>query len=163
MLDSVDWGSVFGLTVPPLELVVRGTAMFWFLYVLFRIVLRRDVGSVAMADVLIMVIIADAAQNAMAGEYKSVTDGVILIGTIAAWNVAIDWVAFRFDFLRRILEPPMLVLVKNGRINHRALRGELMTVEDLRSKLREHGIEKLSDVSLAAFESSGEFSVVKKS
>ena len=163
MLDSIDWSSLFGLTVPPLELVIRGTAMFWFLYLLFRIVLRREVGSVAMADVLIMVIIADAAQNAMAGEYKSVTDGVILIATIAAWNVAVDWLAFRFDFLRRVLEPPMLVLVKDGRINHRALREQFMSIDDLRSKLREQGIDKVSDVKLATFESSGEFSVVRKS
>jgi uncharacterized membrane protein YcaP (DUF421 family) len=162
VLDSIDWGSIFGLTVPPLELVVRGTAMFWFLYLLFRIVLRRDVGSVAMADVLIMVIIADAAQNAMAGEYKSVTDGTILIATIAAWNVSVDWVAFRFDFMRRILEPPLLVVVKDGRINYQVLRGQFMSIEDLKSKLRDHGVDEISDVKLAAFESSGEFTVVPK-
>ena len=62
---------LFGLSVSPLELVVRGTAMYWFLFVLFRVVLRRDTGSLAIADVLLLVIIADAAQNAMSGSYQS--------------------------------------------------------------------------------------------
>jgi uncharacterized membrane protein YcaP (DUF421 family) len=159
---DVDWGEVFGLTMSPLELVVRGTAMFWFLYALFRFVLRRDVGSVGMADVLIFVIIADAAQNAMSGEYKSVSDGMILVATIVLWNVAVDWLAYRSAVLRRLLEPPLLVMVRNGRINRRAMREQLMTIDDLKAKLRDHEIESLDEVKLAAFESNGEFSVIKR-
>jgi uncharacterized membrane protein YcaP (DUF421 family) len=162
MLNAFDWAEVFGLTMNPLELVVRGTAMFWFLYLLFRFALRRDVGSIAMADILIFVIIADASQNAMAGEYKSVSDGMILVGTIAAWNIAVDWLAFRFPALRRILEPPMLVLVNNGRIDRRALHQQFMSVEDLKLKLREEGVDDVRKVKRASFESNGEFTVIKK-
>ena len=162
MLNAFDWSEVFGLTMNPLELVVRGSAMFWFLYLLFRFALRRDVGSIAMADILIFVIIADASQNAMAGEYRSVSDGMILVGTIAAWNIAVDWLAFRFPALRRILEPPMLVLVKNGRIDRRALHQQFMNVEDLKLKLREEGIDDVRNVKRAVFESNGEFTVIKK-
>ena len=162
MLNAFDWSEVFGLTMNPLELVVRGSAMFWFLYVLFRFALRREVGSIAMADILIFVIIADASQNAMAGEYKSVSDGMILVGTIAAWNIAVDWLAFRFPALRRILEPPMLVLVKNGRIDRRALHQQFMNVEDLKLKLREEGVDDVRKVKRASFESNGEFTVIKK-
>ena len=96
MFESVDWSEVFGLTMSPLELIARGTAMFWFLYALFRFVLRRDAGSIAMADVLLFVIIADASQNALSGAYKSVTDGMILVITIVLWNLAVDWAAFRW-------------------------------------------------------------------
>ena len=162
MLNAFDWAEVFGFTMNPLELVVRGTAMFWFLYLLFRFVLRRDVGSIAMADILIFVIIADASQNAMAGEYKSVGDGMVLVGTIAMWNIAVDWLAFRSPALRRILEPPMLVLVKNGRIDRRALHQQFMNVEDLKLKLREEGIDDVRKVKRAVFESNGEFTVIKK-
>jgi uncharacterized membrane protein YcaP (DUF421 family) len=136
MFDAVDWQEIFGRSVSPVELIVRGTAMFWFLFALFRIVLRREVGSVAMADILIFVIIADAAQNGMAGEYRSVTDGMILIGTIVGWNVGVDWLAFRFALFSRLLEPPPLVLVRNGRVMRRALHSQLMTLDELRSKLR---------------------------
>ena len=162
MFDGVDWLEIFGLSVSPVELIVRGTAMFWFLYVVLRFVLRREVGSVAMADILIFVIIADAAQNGMAGEYRSVTDGMILIGTIVGWNVGVDWLAFRFELFHRLLEPPPLVLVRNGRVLRRALDSQLMTLEELRSKLREKEVEDVAEVKIAQFEPNGEFSVIKR-
>ena len=162
MTLDVDWNALFAFSVSPLELVVRGTAMFWFLYLLFRLVLRRDVGSVGMADILIFVIIADAAQNALSGEYKSITDGMLLVGTIVVWNVIVDWAAFKFQFLRPILEPPPLIIVRNGRINRRALRHQYMTVEELQSKLRAEGVESVADVKLALFEPNGEFSVISR-
>jgi uncharacterized membrane protein YcaP (DUF421 family) len=163
MLDPISWSDVFGLTVNPLELVIRGSAMFWFLYLLFRFVARRDVGSVAMADVLIFVIIADASQNAMAGEYRSVTDGIVLVTTIILWNVAVDWLSYRSKLFRRILEPKVLVLIRNGRINYRTLHQQFMSIADLQAKLRDEGIDDIQKVKLAVFESNGEFSAIKKS
>ena len=162
MFPHIDWFNVFGLTMNPLELVARGSAMFWFLYALFRFVLRRDVGSIAMADILILVIIADASQNAMAGEYKSVSDGMVLVGTIVGWNVVVDALAFRYAWLRRILEAPMIVLVRNGRMQHKALKEQLMSVAELRAKLRDEGVESVNDVKLAIFESNGDFTVIRR-
>lgn len=161
-INSVDWATLFGLTVNPIELIIRGTVMFWFLYLLFRFVLRRDVGSVGMADVLILVIIADAAQNGMAGEYRSLTDGIILISTIVFWNVAIDWLAYRSKFLRHLLEPKVLILIRNGQIDFAALSQQFMSIDDLKEKLRIEGVDDVKMVKLAAFESNGEFSVVKR-
>ena len=74
-MAGIDWGELFGLSMPALELVIRGSVIYWFLFLMFRFVLRRDIGSIGITDVLFVVIIADAAQNAMAGEYKSITDG----------------------------------------------------------------------------------------
>lgn len=101
---SLDWGQMFGLTVPPLELIIRGTAMYLFLFLVFRLVIRRRVGAVGMADILVVVIIADAAQNALSGEYKSVTDGAILVGTIIAWDLCIDWLNYRVPAMREVKE-----------------------------------------------------------
>ncbi len=83
---SVEWDQLFGFSVPPLELVVRGTAMFFFLWLLFRVVIKRRIGAIGMADLLVLVIIADAAQNGMAGSYTSVTDACVLVSTIVLWN-----------------------------------------------------------------------------
>ena len=77
---------LFRFGVDPWELVLRGSAMYWFLFLLFRLVLRRDAGSIAIADILLLVLIADASQNAMAGGYDHVADGMVLVATIAAWN-----------------------------------------------------------------------------
>lgn len=151
---------LFGLTLPPWELVLRGSATYWFLFALFRFVLRRDVGSIAIADVLLLVLIADASQNAMAGEYKSITDGFILVSTIIGWNYLLDWAAFRFEFLRRVAEPPPLLLIRRGRVLRENLRKEMLTLDELRSKLRAQGVEDVSAVKLAHMEGSGEISII---
>jgi len=158
----IDWNEMFGLTVSPFELIIRGTLIYWFLFMMFRTLLQRDIGAVGVADVLLLVLIADAAQNAMAGEYRSITDGLILISTIMAWNAGFDYLAFRFPRLRKLLEPPTLRLVREGRIVHRNLEREFMTEEELRAKLREHGIEDLSEVRSAYMESNGAITVLKR-
>jgi uncharacterized membrane protein YcaP (DUF421 family) len=159
---SVDWGQVFGVSVSPLELIVRGTAMYFFLFLLFRVVVRRRVGAIGMADILILVIIADAAQNAMSGEYKSFTEGAILVGTIVGWNMAIDWLNFRVPALRDWLEPPPLLLIRDGQLLHRNLRHEFVTEQELQSKLREKGVKDYSEVAAAHMESDGNVSVIKR-
>jgi uncharacterized membrane protein YcaP (DUF421 family) len=159
---SLDWGEIFGISVSPLELIIRGTAMYLFLFLLFRAVVRRRVGAIGMADILILVIVADAAQNAMSGEYKSVTEGAILVGTIIFWNMAIDWVNFRVPALRPWLEPPPMLLIQNGRILHRNLRHEYVTEDELKAKLREKGVKDYSEVAEAHMESDGNVSVIKR-
>ena len=159
---SPDWGAMFGLSVSPVELIVRGSAMYLFLFVLFRVVIRRRVGAVGMADILVLVIIADAAQNGMSGEYKSVTDGAILVGTIVAWDYLIDWLNYHVPALRNWLEPPPLLLVRDGRVIRRNLRHEFVTEDELKSKLREKGVADIGEVKEARMETDGEVSVLKK-
>jgi uncharacterized membrane protein YcaP (DUF421 family) len=153
---------LFRVSVDPLELVVRGTLMYWFLFLLFRFVLRRDVGSIGIADVLLLVLIADASQNAMSGGYGTVAEGCILVGTIAGWNYALDWIGYHSPAVRRLIEPPPLVLVKDGKLNRKAMRREMVTDEELLAKLREHGYERLDQVKAVRMESDGEITVVGK-
>jgi uncharacterized membrane protein YcaP (DUF421 family) len=154
---------LFRFGVSPLELFVRGTAMYWFLFVLLRFVLRRDAGSIGLADILLLVLIADASQNAMAGDYKTVTDGVVLVCTIVGWNWLTDWASYRYPAVRRFTEAPPLVLVRRGRIEWRNLRRENITVPELMANLREQGIDKLADVKMARMEPDGVISVIRAS
>jgi uncharacterized membrane protein YcaP (DUF421 family) len=156
-----DWGELFGLSVSPWELMVRGTAIYWLLVIIFRVVLRPT-GAVGIADVLLLVVIADAAQNAMAGEYRSITDGAILILTIIGWNIFIDWLTYVSPTMRRILEPRALPLVRNGQLLRQNMRKELIAEPELMSKLREHGVDDVKDVKVAYIESDGRISVVEK-
>lgn len=157
-----DWQSLFGLSVPLAELIVRGSAMFLFLWLLFRVVIKRRVGAIGMGDLLVLVIIADAAQNAMAGEYTSISDGMVLVATIVAWNYALDWLGFRYPALQRLLEPPPLLVVERGRILWRNMRLELLSREELEAKLREHGVTELAQVERCLVEPDGHISVIKK-
>lgn len=159
---TVNWGELFGLSVSPLELIVRGTAMYLFLLLLFRVVIKRRMGAIGMADLLVLVILSDAAQNAMAGEYRSITDGFILIGTIIGWNYAFDAACFHFPALGRLLEPAPLMLIENGRLLRKNMRVEFVSDDELRSKLREHGIEDPNEVAKCYLEPDGEVTVIKK-
>lgn len=152
---------LFDMTMSPGEIVMRGTAIYWFLFLIFRFVLRRDIGSVTIADVLLLVLIADAAQNAMAGEYKTVSEGMLLISTIVAWNYVLDWGSYRYPAFRRLVSPPPLLLIKHGRVLYGNLQQELLTVEELQAKLRTQGIEDLRQVRQAYMEADGSISVLR--
>lgn len=153
---------IFRLGMNPAELVLRGTVVYWLLFLLFRFVLRRDVGSIGIADVLLLVLIADASQNAMAGGYTSVTEGAILVGTIAAWNYLLDLAAYRLPAVRKLLEAAPLVLVRDGRLQRANMRREMVTLDELKAKLREHGLEGFEDVKVARMESDGQITVIKR-
>ena len=157
---TLDWQALF---VPemPLEMIVRGTLSYWFLFVLFRFGVRRRIGAVGMADILILVIVSDAIQQSMAGEYVSITDGFILVAVLVGWTVFTDWLAFRFPRVARVLEPPPLRLIRNGQILRRSLREEFISESELQAKLREAGVKDCSEVESAYMESDGKITVVK--
>jgi uncharacterized membrane protein YcaP (DUF421 family) len=157
----MDWDTYFKIAVSPAELVIRGSLVYWFLFLVFRFVLRRDAGAVGIADLLILVLVADASQNAMSGGYTTVAEGAILVGTILGWNWLIDWASFHSPAIARFTTPPPVVLVRHGRIVHRNLRREHLSEDELAGKLRQHGIERLRDVKIALMESDGEISVVR--
>ena len=154
-----DW---FALTLSPWELVVRGSVIYLGLVLTVRFLLRRDVGSMSVADILFIVLIADAAQNAMSAEYKSIGDGVVLIATLVAWNVLLDWITYRSTLARRFLEPPALPLIAEGKWVRANLKREWITTEEVQSKLREQGIEYLEEVKTAYLEPSGELGVIRR-
>lgn len=161
-LSGLDLPGVFGLSTPIAEIILRGTATYWFLFLVFRFIVRRDVGAVGIADILILVIIADAAQNAMSGEYTSVTDGMILVLTLIGWNMLLDWISFRYPLFRRFATPGPLLLVKDGKLLMKNMRREFITEEELWSKLREEGIERLDQVKTVHLEPEGGFSVIRQ-
>lgn len=157
----IDWKSVFVPTVSLLEIVLRGTLVYLFLFFVLR-VLRREAGALGISDLLVVVIIADAAQNAMSSEYKSVTEGAVLVGTIIAWDYSLDWLGYRFPALQRLLRPAPLPLVTDGRMLRRNMRKEMITTEELMSLLREEGVERLDEVKSCRLEGDGHVSVIKK-
>ena len=65
--------------------------MYLALFIMLRIVLKRQAGTLGMTDLLLITLLADASQNAMAGEYNSLPDGVVLVATIILWNYIFDW------------------------------------------------------------------------
>jgi hypothetical protein len=90
--------------------------------------LKRQSSNMGVTDLLVVVLMADAAQNAMASDYKSVPDGLVLVSTIVFWSYALDWLSFRFPRFGRFIHLPALELICNGRVNRINLRKELITI-----------------------------------
>jgi uncharacterized membrane protein YcaP (DUF421 family) len=159
---EVDWQQLFGIEKPVLELVIRGTVMYWFLFLMFRFVLRRDVGAIGIADVLLIVIIADASQNAMSDDYESITEGMVVVGTLVFWNVLTNWLNFKLPVFQKFAEPAPLLLIREGEVLEGNMRREMLTREELLAKLREHGVEGVDQVKWAYMESDGKVSVGRR-
>lgn len=158
-LLQIDWKTVFIPTLSLAEIILRGTIVYLLLFLLLR-VLRREAGAIGITDVLVIVLIADAAQNAMAGEYKSITEGAILVGTIAFWDYSFDWLGYRFAWFQRVVRPAPLLLIKDGRLLRRNMRQEMITKEELESQLRQQGIEDIAQVKKCYLEGDGNISVI---
>lgn len=157
----MDWHSIFTPTIPVLEIVFRGTVIYLFLFFMLR-VLRREAGGVGISDLLVVVLVADASQNAMASEYKSITEGLVLVATIAFWAYFLDWLGYRFTVVERLLRPAPLLLIRNGRQLRQNMKRELIREEELMSQLRENGLTQLGEVKKCYMEADGRISIVKR-
>jgi uncharacterized membrane protein YcaP (DUF421 family) len=160
-VSQIDWRTVFTPSLHIGEIILRGTIVYLFLFVLLRL-LRRGAGTIGISDLLVVVLIADAAQNAMASEYKSITEGLILVTTIVFWDYFLDWLGYRFPSVRRLIRPVPSLLIQDGRIQKRTLRREMITEEELIEHLREHGIESVEEVKESYIEGNGHISVITK-
>ncbi|AHB48885.1 hypothetical protein W911_11490 [Hyphomicrobium nitrativorans NL23] len=160
-LLAVDWTGMFVPNLGLLEVVLRGSLIYLALFVILRFMARRQAGRLGPADLLVIVLIADAAQNGL-GDYSSVSEGVVLVLTIVAWEYTIDWAAWRFPKLRPILTTPSVKIVENGAVIDEAMRREMLTGEELMSQLRQNGVERLEEVRVARLEGDGRLSVLKR-
>ncbi len=157
----MDWRSIFVPDVHLAEIVLRGSVMYLALFVMLRVILKRQTGTLGTTDLLLITLIADASQNAMAGEYTSIADGIVLVATIIFWNYAFDWLSFRYEWFSRLTEQPPLPLIRNGRMLRKNMRRELITEDELMMELRKQGLKDVSRVKEASIESDGRISVIE--
>ncbi|MFC4173487.1 DUF421 domain-containing protein [Microvirga sp. GCM10011540] len=158
---SIDWQEMLVPEHSLIEIFVRGTLMYIVLFSILRFFMKRQSGVIGIADLLVIVLIADAAQNAMANEYKSITEGTLLVLTIVFWNFALDWLGYHFPLIQRFTRPPPLQLIKDGQFLRRNMRQEMITTEELLSQLRQQGVKDQSQVKKAFIEGDGRISIIR--
>ena len=158
---NVDWDGVFTPSISLLELIIRATIMYFVLFGLLRVTLRRQTGRIGTTDVLVVVLLADVASNAFSAGYTSVVEGFVLVSTILFWSYMLERASHRFPMVERLLSPPRLVLIENGKMLRQNMRAELVTTEELMAQLRENGLEDCSRVKTASMEADGSISVIK--
>ncbi|MGA7117779.1 MAG: YetF domain-containing protein [Hyphomicrobium sp.] len=141
---------------------VRGTIIYLSLFLILRFVAHRQAGQFGTADLLVIVLIADAAQNGFGKDYTSVTEAIVLVITIVGWDYLIDWLAWRFDRLRPWLKVPALTLIEHGKLVDENLRREMISRDDLAGQLRANGVRAAAEVELARLEEDGRVSVIRR-
>lgn len=157
---DVRWSELFAIETPLLEIFVRGTLVYLGLFLMLRFVLKRESAGLGVSDLLVVVLIADAAQNAMSDDYQSIPDGLLLVGVVIGWAWALDVLGYRFPAVQRVVKPRKLPLVRDGQMLVANMRKELVTREELRSELRQQGIEDISEVRIAYIEPNGRISAL---
>ena len=160
LLAGVDWKQVFVPEGALAELFVRGSVVFLALFSLLRFVFKRPLGALGISDLLVVGLIAEASQHAL-GEFKSVTDSLIIVAVIIFWNYTLEWLGYQFPRFNRVLHPPPLPLAENGRLLPENMKKEFITKEELMSQLRDMGVEDLQEVRKAYMEGNGRVSVIK--
>ncbi len=160
-LIDVDWENVLIPSHSVAEMIVRGTITYLFVFAYFRW-FRRGTGQLNIGDLLLVTLVSDAAQNAMAGTYESVTEGVVLVGTLVLWDYLLNWLGFNSVFFSRVITPEPALLVKDGVMQRQTMKREMISEDELHGILRENGIDDINDVKTCYLEGSGNVSVVER-
>lgn len=156
------WDSVFMLSTSLLELFLRGTVMYFVIFLLMRFLGRRESGELNASDLILVVLIAEAASPGLGGEATSIFDSLVVVATILFWATLLDMGSYRWQWLDNITAPPPRPLIKDGEIVHRTARREFLTKDEILSQLRLNGIQEVSEVQLAYLEPSGQISIVPR-
>lgn len=157
----MNWREMLVPQTSILEVVLRGSLMYVLLFLALRYLMKRHAGQVGIADILVIVLISEAAQNAMVGEAKSVVEAALLVGTILFWSYAVNWLSDRVPFLRSLGGADPVPLVEDGRMHKRNMEHQLLTEDELMSQLRQHGVERVEQVKRACLEPDGNISVIR--
>lgn len=156
---EIDWQSLLIPSGSVLEVMLRGTIVYLTLFVTMRLLPRRTIGGMGPSDVLIIVLLADAVQQAMAGKYESVSEGLVLAGTLIFWAFMIDWLDYRFPKLH-LSDGKQIPLVRNGHLIQRNLARQKITEDEVMAQLRLHGLTSARNVEAAYLEGDGSVSVL---
>ena len=143
-----------------MDLVLRAAAVFILIFIVTRLIGRRELGSLEPFDLILLVVLGDLVKQGVTQDDYSVTGAFIVIATMALMTVGSSYVSFRFRPLRRIMEGEPVVLVENGRPIEQNLRRERITLEELAEKARLEQVETLDGVRLAVLETNGDISII---
>lgn len=144
-----------------LEIVARCAIVYVFMLVALRLSGKREVGQMTPFDLVLILLIANAVQNAMVGPDNSLAGGLIAAGVLFALNITVGKAAGRWMKFGRFVRGHSTLLINRGIILDDHLKHEGILRSDLMAALREHGVASPEDVRLAVLEVDGTISVLK--
>ncbi|QCB55733.1 DUF421 domain-containing protein [Sphingopyxis sp. PAMC25046] len=145
-----------------MDIVLRATAMFVFLYVLIRLLGKRELGQMTPFELVLLIVMGDLIQQGVTHNDFSLTGGLLAISTFAFWALLLSWATYRFPRLEALLDGSPKIIVKKGEIIARNLRRDRLTRDEILSEMRLAGIARLSDVEWAILEPQGKISFLAR-
>ena len=144
-----------------LEIILRTGIIYVVVLVGLRLTGKREVGQMTPFDLVLLLLIANAVQNAMTGPDTSVTGGIIAAATLLVLNMIVTRLVFLNRKVREVVEGSPTLLIRHGKILQENLDKEQIPAESLRQALREHSVSNVRDVNIAVLEVDGSISVLK--
>jgi uncharacterized membrane protein YcaP (DUF421 family) len=146
-----------------MDIVLRAFFAFLFVFLITRLIGRRELRTLEPFDLILLVVVGDLIQQGITQSDMSFTGAVLATGTFAVLVLAVSYLGFRFRRLQPLLDPQPLIVVQNGEVIEENLRRERMTVDELLAEARQQRLGSLADVQWAVLESSGKVSFITKS
>ena len=145
-----------------MEIVLRAAVIFGFLWVLMRVIGKKELAEMSAFELVLIVSIGDLVQQGVTQEDMSVTGAMLAVGTIALLVVAMSFIGFRWPKTKRVIEGVPVIVVDDGEIVKRTIDIERLTVDEVIGSAREQGIGDLRHVRYGVLEPDGRFSFVRK-
>jgi uncharacterized membrane protein YcaP (DUF421 family) len=145
-----------------MDIVVRSAVAFLFIFLLLRVIGRRELSSMEPFDIILLVVIGDLMQQGVTQSDMSMTGALLAVGTFAGLAVFFSFLVFRFRRMRPVLEAKPIVLLQDGKPIEANLRHERMTLEELAGEARQQQIASLDEIQWAVLEGSGRISFIPK-
>ena len=146
-----------------MDIVVRGIFAFLLVFLITRIVGRRELGTLEPLDLILLVVLGDLIQQGVTQSDYSLTGMTLAVGTITLMTVLISYLSFRVRRLRPLLDGEPIVMIQNGKVLERNLKRERLTEEELAMEARLQQIDSLEKVEWAILEKGGQISFITKS
>jgi uncharacterized membrane protein YcaP (DUF421 family) len=145
-----------------MDIVLRATVIFVALYLLMRLMGKRELGQMTPFELIVLVVIGDLIQQGVTQNDFSLTGAVIAISTIAFWALVMSWASFLWPRAERILEGEPQIIVRDGALVTGNLRRNRLTKSEIESEMRLAGIAHMSDVMWAILEPKGKISFIER-
>jgi uncharacterized membrane protein YcaP (DUF421 family) len=141
-----------------MDIALRAAFAFGFIFLLTRVVGRRELTSLEPFDLVLLIVVGDLVQQGITQSDYSLTGLVIAVGTMAILTVGASWLSFRFPRLRPVLDGEPIVIVRDGEPIDRNLKRERVTLGEVEAEARLQQIDSLSKIKWAVLETSGKIS-----
>ncbi len=143
-----------------LSIALRSAAVYACIVLFIRIFGKKEISQLSVIDLVFILLISNSVQNAMVGDNTSLQGGLIAALTLFALNAVLRFLVFKSKSLETILEGAPVMLIYKGKVLKKHLDKVKITREELEAVVREHGVEKISEVDLAIMEIDGNISVL---